>query len=250
MSVLHTRSPGQAGPEAMAASRVFCTSSSRVRRLTTVLVALLLRVYATSSAASSPNSVKHLLCCSTSQPQSSCRLSLPSYEVKIAYKKANGDSPTTIGVEDVSWPLPDDEVRMYTHMILKGLSYIHAKGVVHCDLKPKNILLFPSCDDGGARFQLKIVDFRLSREESKGPYGEIKFRGTPFYILAESVLGEIVTTLNSDGGEEDGGGRKGSGGGEEGGQERRKEGFEGGCGEEFEQEKQEERGDLQYITSS
>ncbi|KAK7405352.1 hypothetical protein VNO78_06600 [Psophocarpus tetragonolobus] len=93
-------------------------------------------------------------------------------------------------------PLPDDEVRMYTHMILKGLSCIHTKGVVHCDLKPENILLFPSCDDGGARFQLKIADFGLSREESKGPYGEIKFRGTPFYMSPESILGEIVTVLD------------------------------------------------------
>ena len=38
----------------------------------------------------------------------------------------------------------ESEARLYTRMILKGLSFMHKQGFVHCDLKPENILLFPS----------------------------------------------------------------------------------------------------------
>ncbi|KAK8665846.1 hypothetical protein V6N13_006004 [Hibiscus sabdariffa] len=34
-------------------------------------------------------------------------------------------------------------VKCYIKMLFEGLRCIHAKGYVHCDLKPKNILVFP-----------------------------------------------------------------------------------------------------------
>ncbi|RDX61152.1 Mitogen-activated protein kinase kinase kinase 17, partial [Mucuna pruriens] len=94
-------------------------------------------------------------------------------------------------------PLLDREVRIYTHMLLKGLSCIHQNGVVHCDLKPDNILLFPSSEKG-VRYQLKIADFGLSktREETNVDFGKIKFRGTPLYMSPESVVGIIEAPLD------------------------------------------------------
>ncbi|XP_047159975.1 mitogen-activated protein kinase kinase kinase 20-like [Vigna umbellata] len=84
--------------------------------------------------------------------------------------------------------LSDKEVIVYTHMLLKGLSCMHEKGIVHCDLKPDNILLFPSWDDR-TKYQLKISDFGLSKtsEEANADLGEIKFRGTPYYMSPESL---------------------------------------------------------------
>ena len=94
-------------------------------------------------------------------------------------------------------PLPEKEVITYTHMLLKGLCCIHKQGVVHCDLKPDNILLFPS-SNGHAKYQLKIADFGLSktREDINADLGEIKFRGTPFYMSPESVVGLMETPLD------------------------------------------------------
>jgi len=94
-------------------------------------------------------------------------------------------------------PLSEKEVIVYTHMLLKGLSCIHKKGVVHCDLKPDNILLFPSFD-GHANYRLKIADFGLSRtrEEINDDLGEIRFRGTPYYMSPESIVGFMKTPLD------------------------------------------------------
>ena len=38
--------------------------------------------------------------------------------------------------------LPEPDVRRYTRSIIKGLSYIHDKGFVHCDIKLQNVLVF------------------------------------------------------------------------------------------------------------
>ncbi|KAK1375777.1 Serine carboxypeptidase 44 [Heracleum sosnowskyi] len=48
----------------------------------------------------------------------------------------------------------------YTCMLLRGLSHMHQKGYVHCDLEPDNILVFLSKKkDGSLDYSLKIADF-------------------------------------------------------------------------------------------
>ncbi len=42
--------------------------------------------------------------------------------------------------------------------IMLGLEYIHSKNIVHCDLKPDNLLWFESCS------RVKISDFGISRQ--------------------------------------------------------------------------------------
>ncbi|KAF2309370.1 hypothetical protein GH714_001785 [Hevea brasiliensis] len=83
-------------------------------------------------------------------------------------------------------------------MILKGLSSIHNNGYVHCDLKPANILVFPSDQQD---FQLKIADFGLAKEPDEGNsrkfFYQYTFRGTPLYMSPESIkLAEISPALN------------------------------------------------------
>ncbi|EXB54740.1 MAP kinase kinase kinase mkh1 [Morus notabilis] len=67
-------------------------------------------------------------------------------------------------------------------MILKGLSCIHAKGIVHCDIKPDNILVFP-CEHDGI-YGLKISDFGLAKElsESGDGDGDDQYRGATAYM--------------------------------------------------------------------
>ncbi|QHO18949.1 uncharacterized protein DS421_11g324820 [Arachis hypogaea] len=77
-------------------------------------------------------------------------------------------------------PLPETDVSVYAHMIVKGLSHIHRKGIVHCDLKPENILVFPSLDKEIANYQLKIS----------------KPRGTPAYLSPEAFSSHIDAPMD------------------------------------------------------
>lgn len=71
----------------------------------------------------------------------------------------------------------------YAEMILKGLSRVHQHGWVHCDLKPDNILAFPS-RNSGINVRLKLSDFgRAKRCEENSSY----LRGTLLYSSPESV---------------------------------------------------------------
>ena len=68
---------------------------------------------------------------------------------------------------------------IYMGQVLSGLRYLHAQGVLHCDLKPENMLLDVTQDDqsekivdagshcavkDAARLRLRLCDFGLSRQ--------------------------------------------------------------------------------------
>ncbi|XP_052204099.1 mitogen-activated protein kinase kinase kinase 20-like [Diospyros lotus] len=55
--------------------------------------------------------------------------------------------------------LPESDVRRYTRMILKALRHMHERGYAHCDIKPENILVFPSKNGEN---NVKIADFGLA----------------------------------------------------------------------------------------
>nr|GLL33748.1 mitogen-activated protein kinase kinase kinase NPK1-like [Ipomoea trifida] len=53
----------------------------------------------------------------------------------------------------------EDLARLYTYQLLKGIHYMHTRGIIHCDLKPENVLVFPGKFHGWKR--LKLCDFGL-----------------------------------------------------------------------------------------
>eukprot|EP01064_Diplonema_japonicum_P014273 TRINITY_DN21857_c0_g1_i1.p1 TRINITY_DN21857_c0_g1~~TRINITY_DN21857_c0_g1_i1.p1 ORF type:complete len:618 (+),score=89.81 TRINITY_DN21857_c0_g1_i1:55-1854(+) len=75
--------------------------------------------------------------------------------------------------------IPKRLVANYTEQLLQGLSYLHAHGVLHLDLKPANILV-------SSTGIVKIVDFGTSIffDSASAP-----FRGTPLYSAPEAVKG-------------------------------------------------------------
>ncbi|KAM7529269.1 hypothetical protein LguiB_032679 [Lonicera macranthoides] len=93
-------------------------------------------------------------------------------------------------IEALGCRLPEWEVRWYAYKLLKGLSHIHDEGYVHCDIKPSNILVFPSPRSGGINY-LKIADFGLAKKRGDDSPKVVTgscFRGTPLYSSPESVL--------------------------------------------------------------
>ncbi|MBI4860579.1 MAG: protein kinase [Candidatus Riflebacteria bacterium] len=71
--------------------------------------------------------------------------------------------------------------------VLAGLNHVHARDVIHRDIKPQNILLETAGD-------IKIVDFGLVKAEDNLALTQVGTRiGTPQYMSPEQVEGQQVT---------------------------------------------------------
>ena len=82
--------------------------------------------------------------------------------------------------------LPQHEVIDFSMQILAALSHIHSKGIVHCDIKPHNILLMRNG-------KIKITDFGIARMPGVIPdLPPDRAVGTVYYVSPEQAEGKVL----------------------------------------------------------
>jgi len=93
--------------------------------------------------------------------------------------------------EDTRLSLPQS-IKL-TAEILSGLEQAHQRGIVHCDIKPENILL--ALEPHG--WKARISDFgiaRLSQESGADPHSGSGNTGSPAYMAPERFYGQYSKT--------------------------------------------------------
>src|SRR4051812_29309401 len=83
--------------------------------------------------------------------------------------------------------LPIDEAAAYAIEIARALGAAHARGIVHRDIKPQNVLI----DEEGTA---KATDFGIARSlDEEGLTADGRVLGTTDYVSPEQALGDQVT---------------------------------------------------------
>jgi len=77
--------------------------------------------------------------------------------------------------------LDEEQISMVTTQVLKGLAYLHAKGIVHMDVKAANILL----TEEGA---VKLADFGVSQQLQNASEQSDMLIGSPLWMAPEIIL--------------------------------------------------------------
>jgi TolB protein len=81
-------------------------------------------------------------------------------------------------------PMPITELLVFMKAISSALGYAHAKGVVHCDVKPGNIMV----DSGGTVY---VTDFGIARH-ADSTTTTFAAAGTPAYMAPEQISEDAV----------------------------------------------------------
>ena len=79
--------------------------------------------------------------------------------------------------------IPTKELLDISCQILSALEHMHGKGIVHCDIKPHNIIILPNK-------KIKITDFGIAQLNGKTiPLAPDKAVGTVYYVSPEQAKG-------------------------------------------------------------
>ncbi|CAI5733843.1 unnamed protein product [Hyaloperonospora brassicae] len=89
--------------------------------------------------------------------------------------------------------LPESVVKSFGYELVAGLQYLHANGIVYCDLKPGTVLI----DERGS---LKLADFGLARRIPGSDAAPVRALapGSPHYMAPELFQQTAVHSFASD----------------------------------------------------
>lgn len=111
----------------------------------------------------------------------------PSGDLALVMEHVRGD--TLRGLLKTRGPLSAAESLAIVRDVGLSLVHAHAKGIVHRDIKPTNILL--EADDTG-RGRPRLCDFGIARSEAGVRTATGDVVGTPQYMSPEQIVGETV----------------------------------------------------------
>ncbi len=95
---------------------------------------------------------------------------------------------------DRTGPIPEQRTLGILNQIGAALGYAHAKGIIHRDVKPSNIMVDPDHQD-----HVKMMDFGIARLLSEGHLTRTGTRlGTMHYMSPEQVLADKEIDARSD----------------------------------------------------
>ncbi|KAJ4975337.1 hypothetical protein NE237_000443 [Protea cynaroides] len=103
------------------------------------------------------------------------------YNLFIEY--ISGGTLTDV-IRDQGGRLNEPAIQSHTRSILQGLDYLHSHGLVHCDIKGRNILV----GDNGT----KIADFGCARWIGE-QVPAVPIAGTPLFMAPEVARGEELS---------------------------------------------------------
>ncbi|XP_010553522.1 PREDICTED: mitogen-activated protein kinase kinase kinase YODA-like [Tarenaya hassleriana] len=84
----------------------------------------------------------------------------------------------------------ENAIRNYTHQILSGLAYLHAKKTVHRDIKGANLLVDP-------HGRVKLADFGMAKHIT-AQSGPLSFKGSPYWMAPEVIKNSNGSNLAVD----------------------------------------------------
>ncbi|XP_042520880.1 mitogen-activated protein kinase kinase kinase 18-like [Macadamia integrifolia] len=87
----------------------------------------------------------------------------------------------TDSIRDQGGRLDESAIRSHTRVILQGLDYLHSRGLVHCDIKGRNVLV--------GQNGTKIADLGCARWVTEQPPA-MAIAGTPVFMAPEVARGE------------------------------------------------------------
>jgi serine/threonine-protein kinase len=91
-------------------------------------------------------------------------------------------------------PYEESEALRLITQVAEALDHAHAKGFIHRDVKPKNIMVTPDR-------KAKLADMGLAREKDDVASAEMekgRAYGTPYYIAPEQIRGEVDIDFRAD----------------------------------------------------
>ncbi|MEL6180987.1 MAG: serine/threonine-protein kinase, partial [Myxococcota bacterium] len=116
----------------------------------------------------------------------------------VAFIMEHIDGPTLLEWQrETPGPRAAEELCSIFADVLQGIGHAHQRGILHCDLKPANIML--SSDPQG-KTTAKIIDFGVARHVHDPPDPEDfkKIRGTAAYLSPDAIRSPYEVCEESD----------------------------------------------------